>query len=192
MRIPDKAFAQFVVSRGAELLEATNEWEVLRFRSKDGIGVVYKNKYDQRTYTGTAIEAKKAYQANNPTWNVDKVKRKPMSDKRRLLLSRDGAYCFYCGKMTTEENRTIEHLLSIADGGTNMIGNLALSHDTCNFMARNLSLVEKVKLRDKLRAQDDLLNKIQTVENRLVKGKVIKTYRLPIFTRLLEGLRKKK
>lgn len=153
MKVLDKEFAKFIVSRGAELLEPTNEWEVLRFRSRDGIGVVYKNKYDNRTYSGTAIEAIKAFKANNPSWNIEKTKRKQMTDKVRQLLTRDGgAYCFYCGKMTTEENRTVEHILAIGEGGNNALGNLALACDTCNFRARNLSVVEKIKLRDKLRA----------------------------------------
>lgn len=151
MKVADSDLARFVVERGAVMLETTNEWEVMRFQSKEGVGVVYKNKYDKRTYTGTAIEALEAYKASNNGWNVEKTERTRLPDAKRRVVGRDGITCFYCGKPTDEKERTLEHVLSITSGGNNTLDNLAIACYKCNQEAGSLSVVEKVKLRDKKR-----------------------------------------
>ena len=61
------------------------------------------------------------------------------------MLERDGDTCFYCGK-PLENYCTVEHILSISNGGTNSIENLVLSHDKCNREAKSLSCYEKMNL----------------------------------------------
>lgn len=150
MTIPDDKLKQFIIDQGGEILPQTNEWEVIRFRSKEGIGVVYTNKHGRRTYTGEAVHALKACYKKDATWNLEKKKRKNMSDVVERLIRRDGIKCFYCGNSTNSANRTVEHLLSLSDGGNHRMANLAIACDECNFRARSSSLVEKVRLRDKL------------------------------------------
>jgi len=83
------------------------------------------------------------------TRNARKKRRK--KDKRiDQLKRRDGLDCFYCGRELLDDC-TIEHLLSQTDGGNDKLANLALTHVKCNGIAADLSVVEKVKLRDRLR-----------------------------------------
>ena len=75
---------------------------------------------------------------------------KRITSKRRrniilLLLKRDGNKCFYCNKILSDTNITIEHLLSISHGGNNNINNLILCHSKCNISVGNLSVIEKFK-----------------------------------------------
>lgn len=62
--------------------------------------------------------------------------------------------------------RSAEHLLSRCHGGRSNMANMVLAHVTCNQEADNLPLVEKIKLRDQMRAGtadclvDDLLERI--------------------------------
>jgi hypothetical protein len=48
---------------------------------------------------------------------------------------------------------TVEHLLSQADGGTNKLANLVLTHKERNEEAADLPIVEKVRPRDRLRSK---------------------------------------
>lgn len=47
---------------------------------------------------------------------------------RSLVLVRDGCVCVYCGGLAT----TADHVLSVANGGTNTLENLAASCWPCN------------------------------------------------------------
>jgi hypothetical protein len=47
--------------------------------------------------------------------------------------------------------RRIEHLLPVTAGGPSHLANYALAHRSCNEEAGTLSLVEKLRLRDRLR-----------------------------------------
>jgi RRXRR protein/HNH endonuclease len=85
------------------------------------------------------------------TSNARKQRRK--KDKRvEQLKRRDGDDCFYCG-LPLLDDVTCEHLLSQADGGTGKLANLVLTHRKCNEEAADLPIVEKVKLRDRLRSR---------------------------------------
>lgn len=144
-----KSLEIFLVNQGARILEPTNEWEVLRFRSIDGVGVLYTDKRGNISWVGAAKEAMNAYHNEDTTWNIEKKGRRKMTNNSKLLVSRDGIKCFYCGKPTHETDRTVEHLLSIADGGGNNMKNLVLAHRDCNLEAANLGVFEKVKLRER-------------------------------------------
>ena len=80
-------------------------------------------------------------------------KRAPRQNVEAKLRKRDGDLCFFCGLPFTEENPpTLEHLLSIAHGGNNHLSNLVLAHGECNMKADSMPVIEKVKLRDAMRA----------------------------------------
>jgi 5-methylcytosine-specific restriction endonuclease McrA len=69
---------------------------------------------------------------------------KPLSKKKLLFLRAQGANpllkrkatgtapCFYCGKLLTCNNLTIDHFIPKSKGGTNEIQNLRLACKRCN------------------------------------------------------------
>jgi 5-methylcytosine-specific restriction endonuclease McrA len=51
---------------------------------------------------------------------------------KKLLLRRDGENCGICGRYMKPDDRTIDHILELKNGGTNDMGNLRLAHKLCN------------------------------------------------------------
>lgn len=150
-----KRFEEFLQAGGAEILKTTNSWELARFKTANGICVVYQKANGQPSYSNehahnayTAFHEKRKWTAGEIS---ERIKRKTVEE---LLLERDGISCFFCGKPFSKPLNppTLEHLLSISDGGNNHLSNLCLAHESCNKDAANLSIVEKVKLRDSRRA----------------------------------------
>lgn len=95
---------------------------------------------------GAPSSSCRARDATNPS-------QKKRSSRLRSLRARDGSNCFYCGDALENEDVTLEHLLSEKDGGTSRLANLALAHKKCNELAADLPVVEKVLLRERLRAE---------------------------------------
>lgn len=156
-----KKFETFLMNSGAQVLPATNEWELVRFRCDKGTGVIYKNKRGDLTFCGPAEEAHRAFNIGMPWSCIDKKKRTQRKIVMDELLARDGDTCFFCGEKFDEDGNpnsdrsaTLEHLLAIANGGNNNINNLVLAHQDCNYKAARLSLIEKVKLRESLMKVD--------------------------------------
>lgn len=146
-----KEFKKFLSNCGAEILTPTNIYEVLRFKANGNTGIVYQN--DIGHVTKFVGEAKKAIECftNKTPYSCNEVKNRVRKHVvLQSLLQRDGTNCFYCGKEMQDGQETIEHLFSINQGGRNHISNLALAHKECNQQASHLSVVEKVKLREKL------------------------------------------
>lgn len=81
-----------------------------------------------------------------------KWRRKTIAAIRR----RDGDDCFYCLERLSREEMTLEHLLSKSLKGSDSTKNLVIAHKDCNDKAGNLSIAEKVRLRER-----QLLKKIQ-------------------------------
>lgn len=143
-------FLSYIEAAGAELLDVKNEWEVARFKTKNGTSVVYKTKKGNYSFNGR--DAEEAYKAFNKKaeWVPSVINRTPAKTNREKLIQRDGLICFYCMKpFENDKEITVEHLLSISHGGSNHINNLTLACKTCNVMAGNLPLVEKIKIREK-------------------------------------------
>lgn len=142
----------FLEKGGAQILDPTNPWELARFRTDDGISVIYQNRKGGVSYSNE--HAHNAYTAFNDDkkWSAtkqkDRIKRKTVEE---LLVERDGATCFFCGTTdftATNGKPTLEHLLSISEGGNNHLSNLVLACETCNKAAGSLPIIEKVKLRE--------------------------------------------
>jgi 5-methylcytosine-specific restriction endonuclease McrA len=154
-----EAFKEYLTARGCEVLAPTNEYEVLRFRAAGRTNVVYKKaRSTTKTFVGNDIwDAMKSY-AHSLPWRPpgDVVaRRKSLGSHKRsvlhkALVARDGDECFYCGKAMGDD-MTSEHLLSVTHGGHSRIHNLALAHEACNKEAGHLSVLEKIKLREKKR-----------------------------------------
>lgn len=146
-------FAKWLGDQGAELLGPTNEWEVLRFKIGGWIGILHCGKRGvMRPNNPDTAEAWKCWKTGT-VWQ-HRVKRKNRvqgSKAKARLLERDGDVCFYCGEPLGDDI-TVEHFVAIAHGGGNHMSNLALAHKKCNSIAGNLSVVEKVALREQMHA----------------------------------------
>lgn len=136
-------FKKWLIQRGAEILPNSTEYELLRFKGKE-IGVVYKSGKTSNDYTKKAIIAFN----NNKRWDGKpyKVGRKKTYKKEKIAIQkRDGSNCFYCNK-PLENDITLEHLISLVQGGKNTLGNMVLAHQECNNDAGNLTVVQKVNI----------------------------------------------
>lgn len=145
-------FEEFLTARGAQILQPTNEWEVLRFKSSKGVSIIYRNARDGLTFTGESMTAWNSF-GNGGSWRAMRATKRAAGTKKTAplmsaVLKRDGPDCFYCFKPTTESNRSIEHLVSTTHGGPNHLSNLVLAHRKCNSMAGHLSAMEKIRLRE--------------------------------------------
>ena len=130
------------------MLAPTNPYEVMRFRTSHGVGVVYKNAKGQRTWNAEALAAKNHIDGSKgslaPVKTHDRRKR---AATYNALLIRDGGACFFC-RDPLDDDMTIEHLVALCHGGPNHISNLFLAHGDCNRRAGHLSAPEKIAMRD--------------------------------------------
>jgi len=145
--IKKEKFITFLRTSGAEILEPTSEFEVVRFRTINGVSVVYQGKRGI-SFTGESKSAYDKMLAGN-LWQIEPGR---LKTKKRLLaevMERDGLDCFYCGEQTDDDTRSLEHILSIAKGGNNEISNLTIACVSCNQAAGDMAIVDKIKLREK-------------------------------------------
>lgn len=62
-----------------------------------------------------------------------KTKKRTLSPKLRFsVLARDGWRCVYCGEASDASSLHIDHKISIADGGSDLIENLVTACQSCN------------------------------------------------------------
>lgn len=142
---------------GAELLETTNEYELLRFRANGTSSIVYRKSSGRLTWTGESEAAWQAFSGNG-RWRGNQRSgrnRRKLPQRLRAVIERDGRECFFCGEEVPEGEETEEHLVPLAHRGPNHLSNLALTHERCNQHAGHLSVVEKVRLRDCPRSKED-------------------------------------
>lgn len=143
-------FEERLKRHGAEILGPTNPYEVMRFRTKLGVGVIYTGKRGE-SWNAEAIAAREHLEAQKGTLAPVKVSgSRPGKSTVAALLIRDGDWCFFCG-LALEGDMTIEHLVARSHGGPNHISNLFLAHEPCNREAGHLSAPEKIALAIKKR-----------------------------------------
>lgn len=130
---------------GAEILGATNPYEILRFRTNLGVGIIHTGKRGQ-SWNPEALAAKAHLDGNKGSLAPVAVKGR-RKDKATVtaLLERDGDGCFFCGHPLGSDV-TVEHLVAVAHGGPNHVSNLFLAHSECNNSAGHMSAPEKVRL----------------------------------------------
>lgn len=142
-----KKFRDWLVSRGAQVLVATNPYEVLRFRTGNGVSVVYRGDSGKETYTGESAEAFQAFKTQAAWRGAKKVNRRPVSSVvARTIRKRDGDLCFFCARLVSVEDESVEHLVPKTCGGPNHISNLFLAHSECNRFAGHMSAPEKIQI----------------------------------------------
>lgn len=138
---------------GADVLAPTNPFEVARFRARGGVHVIYTGRRGIKA-NGFGSECLSAFEAGRRlSMGITTKPRTSLARLKAGLAERDGLECFYCGLFVSEADMTIEHLVSRHKGGPDHMDNLVLAHEPCNKEADNLPLVEKIKLREKLRAK---------------------------------------
>lgn len=138
-------FKTWLGKRGVIILDPTNEWEVVRFKTENGVSVVYTNKRGDLTFTGESEVAFNAWQKGR-SWKPTDRKRKALRAKKAKIAARDGKKCFVHNAKMNFDELTIEHLLSFSHGGTDNINNLALVCDPCNKDLANMPLTKKIEL----------------------------------------------
>lgn len=158
------AFKAFLAERGCDLLAPTNKYEALRFKRAGRTNVVYRKANGRFTAVGADIDLAVAaftsaerrggrrVRVTMPIPAAVEARRAKLrgSAVHKALLARNGDRCFYCGrKLGNDQSR--EHLIASANGGTDRLDNLVLAHHACNVRAGELSLVDKIKLRDQMR-----------------------------------------
>ena len=137
-------FKTYVEKCGVQFLEPTNEYELIRFNAKNGIGIVYQSRRGY-TLTGSAILAYEFFKRNKrwvAGYNYQSFERPEVIEK---LIERDGDCCFYCASKL-ESDSTVEHILSKAHGGNDNEANLCLVHRQCNRSADCLPITEKIRM----------------------------------------------
>jgi hypothetical protein len=150
------AFVEFLTAGGSEIYKPTNSYELLRFSTPTGVGVVYCNNGGMiSSWTGGAGAAWDAF-ANNFPWRVAPRGAAKMKKNRRdtvveSLIHRDGDSCAFCG-LVLGDDITIEHFVAVAVGGNHHLTNLALAHHLCNREVGHLSVREKIEIIIKRRA----------------------------------------
>lgn len=143
-RLPQ--LCDWLTKAGAEVLEPTNPYEILRFRADGQTAVVYrKETSDRPTYIGDADKPIKAFFNSQPWHCTTKRKGRKMSTDIRTLRARDGDDCFFCAWPVKAEDESVEHLLAASAGGSDHISNKALAHRLCNSQFGSMSLPEKIR-----------------------------------------------
>jgi 5-methylcytosine-specific restriction endonuclease McrA len=152
----DLAFLKKLADAGGEVLATTaNIYEVMRFRTNLGTGVVYVNAQGQRTWNREAQAARDALMSPTPPNLCPERVRKHKAKAGEIprILERDGAECFYCLQPFESGNparaMAREHLIGRSYGGPNHVGNKVLAHQNCNNAVGALSLPEKLKVRER-------------------------------------------
>lgn len=145
-----KAFTQRLTEAGAEILAPTNPYEVLRFRTSKGVGVIYSGKRGE-TWNAEALAARDHLEAKAGSLAPVAVRgRRKGKGTVEALVIRDGEGCFFCAS-PLDGDITVEHLVAVAHGGPNHVSNLFLAHAACNQAAGHLSAPEKVAMALRLR-----------------------------------------
>jgi hypothetical protein len=138
-------FKKWLTKRGAVVLDTTNQWEVVRFKTVNGVSVIYTKANGRLTFTGESDEAYTAYKANK-VWKAVDRKRVQLRQNKARLANRDGKKCFCCNEKLGFDELTIEHLLSFSHGGTDNDNNLCLVCKPCNRLLGNLPVARKIEL----------------------------------------------
>lgn len=154
-------FKNYLTDRGAVVLPPTNPWEVVRFRTQNGVSVVYTNKNGHLTFTGESQKAYDFYKSGRK-WVAVNRKRQSLKAQKQKIAERDGKVCWFHGDKLDYDQLTIEHLLEFSKGGSDHIANLVLACEESNTAVVGMSISEKVAYRDSLRINGHTATGIMT------------------------------
>lgn len=150
-------FHAWLGCHGSEVLRPTNPYEVTRFTTPEGVGIIYRDKNGNITKKINGAEgAWSAFQQGNPwsgrstTPRADRPRNKRMTFIQRIA-GRDGWTCAYCGRTLTEHTATIEHFCALSKGGADNLSNMVLACREHNQGAGSMNVREKLELALRLR-----------------------------------------
>lgn len=145
-------FEAWLIKNGSAVLAPTNEYEVARFTTPEGVGIVYRNRSGGLTsWQGGAAEAWLSWRSAR-SWRVgprETRKATTRSQRRGLIRSiahRDGWDCAFCGDELTTATATIEHWVPITAGGPDHLANKMLAREACNRAAGHLDVRAKLEM----------------------------------------------
>ncbi|MGI3128597.1 HNH endonuclease [Nitratireductor sp. PBL-C9] len=156
-----RAFAEWIEAQGGSVFAPTNEWEVIRYRlSEWGIAVVHRNKKGNLTIPGKVRADYCRFLDQTGAGGeqaIQKMRRQNGAALRNSIidrLERETGYacCCYCGQFVTRESSTLEHFVPISKGGPNHEFNLGIACEPCNLAVGSKPVVEKLVIRDQIRA----------------------------------------
>jgi 5-methylcytosine-specific restriction endonuclease McrA len=145
LKIDIAKFTARLEAAGAEILAPSNEWELLRFRSNEGVAVIYRNKRGDQIWSEIALRAQDRLNAGKRVSPAPKMPRRRRNNDKLTIIERDGGECLYCGVQVGEYG-TVEHLVAVAHGGPSHISNKFLACAPCNKAVGHMSAPDKVKL----------------------------------------------
>ncbi len=159
-----RQFSEWIEANGGRVLNLTNEWEVLRYKMPEKSPlVVYRNKAGKLNIPDDTWSHYQAFLAGAPASFVTRATGKKRSRLVANLLARDGETCCLCGQFLNDDI-TVEHFLEIDAGGSNDPRNLGLAHKCCNSAVGRASVVEKIKCREAMIAQQETVPPWEFIE----------------------------
>jgi hypothetical protein len=138
-------FKAWLLSNGADILEPTNEWELLRFRGNSGTSIIYTKKGGQNTFANEAAKAWECFNAAKPWRAIQRSRRANLTPVVKTLIKRDGHRCFFCGFLIPDGDETVDHLVAKTSGGPDHASNFVLMHDDCNSMCGHRDAAWKIR-----------------------------------------------
>ncbi len=142
-------FDAWLLANGSAIYQPTNEYELMRFLTDKGIGIIYQNASGKiSSHANGSCEALRAFLDQTP-WRAKPKKQRSKGAAKRTrdmaaLFARDGAGCSYCPKLLTNETATIEHYVPITAGGGNHLSNKGLACQPCNTAVGHMSVRQKI------------------------------------------------
>ena len=147
------ALEDFLEQGGAEILPITNPWELVRFKTARGTHVVYNNAKGNKAYSDNhAQDAYRAY-IDGKKWiaqeKVQRKSRKYLETAIRRLRWRQMLFLL----PPVHRGSASDHRASAGHffWREQRDGESALAHESCNMLAADMSVAEKVRLRDKMK-----------------------------------------
>lgn len=140
-------FSVWLIEHGSEIHAPTNPYELARFLTDVGVGVIYRNSGSRiSSWQNGADRAFKAFRLGQPWRAIEKVGRLTKKTKRLYasLADRDGAFCIYCGIGLPLDLATIEHIIPVTSGGPDHLSNKALACSPCNIAVGALPAAQKI------------------------------------------------
>lgn len=123
---------------------ATNpEWKPKRFLETEEEKVAARREADKRWYWNNQEKKLKSLSDWRKS-NKDKVRDQCATRRARMaagpverirradIWTRDGGVCHICGDMCDPNKWELDHVIPLSRGGTHTVGNVAVSHPSCN------------------------------------------------------------